>query len=304
MDNTTVYTRSRSSFYLRVNENEDGSYNFFISESLRPMFNYHFGEVEDASPTGWKSGKNNIEYIWVPENRADEIDVDEIKDWAEFAGKQCIWLGLSRHLHPHFTGNEIDYCIAADFNFTTDGAGNIGARSALGEAEWKLKYHFNELAGNEQDEYCKRMSRALLEMIGLLPVRLGLRKAGFGLVSPPLVSPIPAPSNLGGLAWVFAEHVANQKGLEFLRPILLVSKPKMKEISIEEKIENWNVIYATTSAVDINPKSVKGKTVIVIDDLYQSGVTIWAYAKFLKGIGAHCVYGLACVKSMKDTDNQ
>ena len=39
----------------------------------------HFPELEQASPTGWKQGNNNTENIWVPANRVDQVDVDEIK---------------------------------------------------------------------------------------------------------------------------------------------------------------------------------------------------------------------------------
>lgn len=48
---------------------------------------------------------------------------------------------------------------------------------------------------------------------------------------------------------------------------------------------------------------VQGKSVLIIDDLYQSGVTAWSLAKFLKSQGAREVYALACVKSWRDTDN-
>ncbi len=49
---------------------------------------------------------------------------------------------------------------------------------------------------------------------------------------------------------------------------------------------------------------VSGKDVIIIDDLYQSGFTMWTVAKLLKQNGAKTVLGLACVKSLRDTDNQ
>lgn len=49
---------------------------------------------------------------------------------------------------------------------------------------------------------------------------------------------------------------------------------------------------------------VEGKSVILIDDLYQSGSTMWTVAKLLKKKGAKRVLGLACVKSWRDTDNQ
>ena len=51
-------------------------------------------------------------------------------------------------------------------------------------------------------------------------------------------------------------------------------------------------------------ESVDDKTVLLIDDLYQSGTSAWALAKFLKKKGAREVCALACVKSWRDTDNQ
>lgn len=41
----------------------------------------------------------------------------------------------------------------------------------------------------------------------------------------------------------------------------------------------------------------------MVDDLYQSGATMWEYAKFLKSLGAICVFGIVCVKSLRDSDN-
>ena len=41
-----------------------------------------------------------------------------------------------------------------------------------------------------------------------------------------------------------------------MAPTLAVSKPKMKALSIEQKIETWTRIYAQPGAVDIDPESV------------------------------------------------
>ena len=48
---------------------------------------------------------------------------------------------------------------------------------------------------------------------------------------------------------------------------------------------------------------VREKDIIIIDDLYQSGFTMWTVAQLLKKKGAKRVFGLACVKSLRDTDN-
>ena len=48
---------------------------------------------------------------------------------------------------------------------------------------------------------------------------------------------------------------------------------------------------------------VRDKIVILVDDLYQSGVSMEKTAQFLKSCGAYKVYGVACVKAMRDSDN-
>ena len=35
----------------------------------------------------------------------------------------------------------------------------------------------------------------------------------------------------------------------------------------------------------------------------ESGTTMWQYVKFLKKMGAKMVFGVVCVKSLKDSDN-
>ena len=298
MPESTVFNRNRSAFWMRVNENDDGSLNFFVSQDVVAVVKYHFPELEQASPTGWKQGKNNTKNIWVPANRVDQVDVDEIKQWAEFAGNQCVWLKLGNQLQDHFSGSEVDHCIAGDFNFTTDGSGTIGPRSVLGEAEFQLKYHLGELTQEKKQEYCTVMSQSLLEAFDLLPLR------GIGTPESPVVSPIPAQEGSSKLAWAFAKHVAERKGVGFIEPRLLVQKPQMKQLTIQQKVTVWTTIYQTANSVALDPASVHGRDVVIIDDLYQSGITMWAYAKALMGAGVRNVFGLVCVKSMRDSDNQ
>jgi hypothetical protein len=222
----------------------------------------------------------------------------EIKQWAEFAGNQCVWLKLGNQLQDHFSGSEVDHCIAGDFNFTTDGSGTIGPRSVLGEAEFQLKYHLGELTQEKKQEYCTVMSQSLLDAFDLLPLR------GIGTPESPVVSPIPAQEGSSKLAWAFAKHVAERKGVGFIEPRLLVQKPQMKQLTIQQKVTVWTTIYQTANSVALDPASVHGRDVVIVDDLYQSGITMWAYAKALTGAGVRNVFGLVCVKSMRDSDNQ
>lgn len=75
----------------------------------------------------------------------------------------------------------------------------------------------------------------------------------------------------------------------------------MKQLSTKEKIGTWEKIYYNDGVILDN--QVRGKNVIVVDDLYQSGTTMWEYAKFLKTLGARFVFGIVCVKSLRDSDN-
>ena len=43
---------------MRVNENDDGSLNFFVYQDVLAVVKYHSPELDQASPTGWKQGKN------------------------------------------------------------------------------------------------------------------------------------------------------------------------------------------------------------------------------------------------------
>lgn len=292
------YTRPRSAFWMLVKENDNESWLISASQGVSNIIKHHFPDLDDASPRGWQDGNTNTEYVWIPKDRADEIDITSLEDWAQFAGKQCIWLKLGNHLKEHFSGSELEYCIAVDFNFTVSRLDTIEAHSVLGEAENKLKYHAHELSPSRKQSYFKLMTDALLRAFDLLPIR--------DLTSPhrPLVSAVPSRPNSNRLASQLARHVAETKGLEFIEPRLTIKKGQMKELALEKKIERWCEIYSKEDALTLDPSEIEGRTVVIVDDLYQSGITMWSYAKALKELGASNVYGLACVKSMRDTDNE
>jgi predicted amidophosphoribosyltransferase len=95
-------------------------------------------------------------------------------------------------------------------------------------------------------------------------------------------------------------QLVRQIGTEIGRPVGLnltkAEHPKLRTLPIEQKL-------AALAGVFSLGESVRGKSVLIVDDLYQSGVTAWSLAKFLKAQGAREVYAPACVKSWRDTDN-
>lgn len=79
-------------------------------------------------------------------------------------------------------------------------------------------------------------------------------------------------------------------------------KYSVKDAPIERKWELWEdakLHYKNPDNLDI-----RGKAIILIDDKYQSGVTIQFVAMKLQHAGAGAIYGLSMVKTLGDDDNE
>ena len=74
-------------------------------------------------------------------------------------------------------------------------------------------------------------------------------------------------------------------------------KPSLKETAFAEK---WDAL----AKVGLKSKKVSVSSVILLDDLYQSGITMQFVASHIISAGSKQVYGLSLVKSRRDSDNQ
>ena len=75
------------------------------------------------------------------------------------------------------------------------------------------------------------------------------------------------------------------------------TKPELKRVPLEQK---WERLQNTGLSVDLE---LDGESVILLDDLYQSGITIQYVGRKLLDAGASVIYGLTLVKSRGDADN-
>jgi len=280
------YRRERSEFWVTIYENDDASYNISTNHKYVELINFFFPMFENDSPTKWKQSEA-YSSLWLPEGCYNQDDVKRFMNWCIDATQDVLWLYLNRNISQYFD-DELDFCIASDFNFVYgDG------RTEIGEAEYQLKYNISSLSQSEQAKYADIIINKMMDNCKYIPIS---NKANWYL------SPMPAlESGKEKLAWLLADEMAHRMGISFINASLKCNKPQMKQLSIENKIATWREIYYNDN-VQID-KNVRGKNVIVIDDLYQSGTTIWQYAGFLKGMGARRVFGVVCVKSLKDSDN-
>lgn len=282
------FERTRSDFWITVHENDD-AYSISTNDRYVDIINYFFPILERNSPTKWRKSENyaNMSNLWLPEGCYNQNIMTEFINWSEEVTNNVLWLSLNKNIKEYFD-DELDYCIASDFNIVY-GEG----RTEIGEAEYQLKYNIEYLNVAERNQYANIIMSKMLDNCKYIPFNNGLNWC---------VSPMPATEyGKTKLAWQMAEEISKQLRLSFIKPILSCDKPQMKQLSIKEKIETWEKIYYNNGVILDN--QVKGKNVIVVDDLYQSGATMWEYAKFLKTLGARCVFGIVCVKSLRDSDN-
>ena len=283
------YKRERSGLWITIYHNDD-SYSILTNKKYVELLNNFFPMFELNSPTKWRDSSNYEEMctLWLPDGCYVDSDIERFKEWCNVATSEVLWLELNRNIYEFFD-NELDFCIACDFNFVY---GN--GRTAIGEAEYQLKYNLQNLEEWQKIEYKDEIMNNMLHACRYIPIHDTNRWC---------LSPMPAlESGKKKLAWGLSKEMSNQLRMNFVDATLLCDKPQMKQLSVGEKIQVWDDIYENGS-VEIRC-DVRNKNVLIIDDLYQSGTTMWEYAKYLKSLGARSVWGLVCVKSLKDSDNK
>lgn len=282
------FKRNRSDLWIIIHEN-DGMYNISVNEKYVNIINHFFPILEGSSPNKWRisAAHKDMSTLWLPNGCCCQEHIEEFINWCDEVTKNVLWLKLNKKFSEYFY-DELDYCIASDFNYNFE-----GGRTEIGEAEYQLKYNGSNLSNNDKRVLYEFITSKMLNNFKYIPINSPLDWC---------VSPMPAnESGKSKIAWKIAEEIGRQKNLPLIEPIIKCNKPQMKTLPIDEKINVWDKIYCDGSVI-ING-DVGQKNVIIVDDLYQSGATMWSYAKFLKSLGAKFVFGVVCVKSLRDSDN-
>lgn len=263
---------------------DDRTYSFYISKDIYPeLFQLMNEDIYQLAPKGWTGEK--MLGLWFPE-LSDE-DQQRITQWCS-AFEQFVLLGLNPNIEQYFS-DELDFCMALDFNFNPD----KNQRTKYGKAEYQLKYRLSYLSKSERKKYKGQLLEGMLHGFDFLPIK--------GEV---LITTIPADTKgQKSIAWKLAQKIASVKSTTFLSAKLDRPKQKLKNLVFGEKVKEWAKIFDGNDMLELS-HDVRGKGVIIVDDLYQSGTSMWYYAKYLKSKGADYVIGYACVKALKDSDNK
>lgn len=285
------FKRNRSNFYLKIRNNTN-CINLYANEMVMHLLNIIARELVDSSPIGWSESRNYsyLYNLWIPNDKLDKELLQDVIDWCEYANSY-IWLSTNKNTRDFFDGNEIDFCLALDWNYDLYKKN----RTPLGEAEYQLKYQLPKgyLETNDAKKFKKALKTALYSSIECLPFD----------IQDFLVTTIPAvEEKQDKLSWKMAEWVSKKYNIDFLKATLSITKPQMKEQKVENKIQIWREIYREPSNIYLS-HNITGRNILIVDDLYQSGASIWCYAEMLKSLKANVVIAVTSVKSLRDGDN-
>jgi hypothetical protein len=246
------------------------------------------GVVLEKSSTGFRDSRSGkTKHAYFPDLAYGEVH--RIESFIA-AYQRLVILSLNDHIEDHFT-DDLDSCIALDYNLAEH-----DKRTEIGELEYKAKYSQDPAA---IDALVSEMAQALH--------RIPKPRHAWRCL---LTYVPPQPGKRFHLPKIIAERLASHSGIgmfvlatdPLVHAELACAKPSFKNLPLSQKIQALSTLMSPAQVRLSKP--VTNANVIVIDDLYQSGATLWSFARCLKSMGASSVHGVACVKSWRDTDNQ
>lgn len=159
------FYRNRSEFWITVYENED-SYSISTNEKYINIINYAFPNLVASSPTKWRKSEkyDNMSNLWLPEGCYTQEVMKIFLEWCKDVTQNILWIHLNKNIENYFN-NELDYCIASDFNIVYG-----VSRTEIGEAEYQLKYNIDNLSKKEQTQYADLIMHRMLDNCKHLPI--------------------------------------------------------------------------------------------------------------------------------------
>ncbi|CAA7616485.1 hypothetical protein MTBLM5_20109 [Magnetospirillum sp. LM-5] len=218
--------------------------------------------------TGLTLRPSKFQGVWRPIQSEDEFVA--IQNWTARQGTRV------------FIRDCLDMSVALDVNLVDNQSGQY---TELGALEARAKARQDDAAVQELAQACYR---AICNLSGYRDARY--------------VASVPARLGKGyDLPAAIADRVSALSGLENVtnRFTFAHDKGALKGLPLDQK---WDALEK--AGLTFSPNLPRGASIILIDDKYQSGVTMQFVASRLYLAGASEVLGLCVVKTLRDTDNQ
>ncbi|MDP3340751.1 hypothetical protein [Frigidibacter sp.] len=198
-----------------------------------------------------------------------QADIDDVEAWEKRQGTRV------------FVRNCLSSTVALDYNFED----NLnGKKTLVGEHEELAKHHqdANSIA------YLAEKAAETINSISYLS-------------SADYLCAIPAMAEKQfDLPAKLSVAISQLVGKYDITPHFQVKNKRksLKDCSLDEKWDAWEEASVVLSDFDLS-----GRSVILIDDKYQSGITVQFFGRVLQAYGCNSAHGLCMVKTLRDTDN-
>jgi hypothetical protein len=174
----------------------------------------------------------------------------------------------------------LDLSVALDYNFIDAG----GSYTNLGELEHKAKM-------NQDVDALDSLGNLLISAIQELP---------YYRIATKVMAVPPGIGKIFDLPGLLAERAAAELSKEDITSAFSfhAEKGKIKDCALEDK---WQQLES--AKLQYSGSGLAGACVILIDDKYQSGMTMQYVAMKVQEAGAKRIYGISLVKTLRDSDN-
>ncbi len=250
---------------------QDWNLSFPFAETLVPAFEM-VCKVDHIGFRPFQTGSRHYTFL---KNVSDE-KIEEIKNWFSIisqyvALRDC--LGLS---------------FALDYD-KEDGDPNK-PQTQIGSLRSRAK-PYNAEATLETFSAAEELAQACLDFLQKVQC--------YNSVDTIVAMPPSKPNKKFDLPTYLAIKIAKKWGKTNLSNAVWTVRERLpiKNLALENKLQ------ALENTIQVAPDVFKGKTVLILDDLYQSGISINYVALLLLEAGAKNVVGLACEKTCRNDDN-
>ncbi len=186
---------------------------------------------------------------------------------------------IEKHKEKVFLRDCLDLSIALSINKVDP---STDKRTVIGEHEYQAKQKNDKTS-------IGILGNLALEAINDLPFYKDCR----------FITAVPSSNSTSLPCQIVSQICIKQNSLSDLTGNFSFANKKrnVKDASLEDKWKIWK-----DTGIQYNGR-IENQDIILLDDKYQSGVTIQYIAMILKNAGAKEVFGLSVVKTMRDTDN-
>ena len=265
------------------------------------------------SSTGRTGPIDFSSFAVVRSHRQEELA--QMQDYAN--GQACYMHYLTTYLgdHEEYTCGHCGYCQPESFPFILPSEriqtavihflhedfmpyiekfrfGNL----TVHEYGWSLSYHGKSTIGKQVR--ASKYENAGPFAFGLVARAVEVIRARYPLATIQGIVSVP-PTKNGLLVEMFAQQVANALGLTYL-PILAKVRSTKEQKHLRNRLQKTANIKDAFSVR--SPEQATGKTLLLIDDIYDSGATIHEVASALMQAGAKTIYPLTITRTVHSDD--